>query len=290
VEIAHITEMPLIMVEQVLQFYGMTQGSLPPTEITLYDFLRFMSEQNPQDETLHAMLGEMEAGRSMLVGENFSRLIINTNLPLENSLTFEFVEQLTRDMQNNLSGEFYIIGESAIAHEMNMGFRSELNLITILTVIAFFIVAALSFRSLPISAILVCVIQSSVFITMATAHLFGDGIMFLALIIAQCLLKSRIIDYGVLYTANYVEARKTDDVKSATKNALNNSIHTIITSGLIIVVITFVLGLIFIDLNIAISEILLLVSQGCAIGVILTIFVLPSLMAVFDGAIHKSKS
>ena len=113
--------------------------------------------------------------------------------------------------------------------------------------------------------------------------------MFIPLIIAQVLLKSRVIDYGILYTANYIEARRTHGVKDAIITALDNSIDTILTSGMIIVLITFVVGLLFMGVNIAISEILLLIAQGCFIGVVSSIFVLPSLVAVFDRFVTKAK-
>jgi predicted RND superfamily exporter protein len=236
---------------------------------------------------LTTALYELEAGRSMLVGDSFSRMIVNTSLPFESSETFDFIKRITEDLESALNGEFFVLGESAVAHEMSIGFSDELNLITILTIVAFFVVTAFAFRSLSISAILVCVIQSSVFITMASVYFMGGSIMYLALIITQCLLKSRVIDYGVLYTANYIEARKVDDVKTATDKALNNSIHTIMISGLIMVTVTLVIGFLTADTNAPVSEILLLVSRGCVIGVVLSVFVLPSLTAVFDRFVHK---
>ena len=155
------------------------------------------------------VLYEYEAGRQQFVGKNFSRLMIHTDLPLESPETFAFVEQLLADTKVSAGGEFFVLGESAMAREMSRDFPGELDLITILTTIAFFIVAAIAFKSLSVSLLLVLVIQSSVFITL-------------------------------------------------------------------------VLGLLFADINAAVSEILLLVARGCAIGVILTVFILPSLTAVFD--------
>jgi len=233
------------------------------------------------------MESHLEEARQQFVGEHHSRMMIHTYLPIESPETFQFIEAIQMDLDDAEIGIFFILGESAMAREMSIDFPSELDFITILTTIAFFIVAAIAFKSLSISVILVLVIQSSVFITMASTAFQEGGIMFLALIIAQVLLKSRIIDYGILYTANYVEARREAGVKEATVKALNNSIHTIMTSGLIIIVITLVLGILFADANAAVSEILLLVARGCSIGVVLTVLILPSLTALFDRFVYK---
>ena len=268
--------------------YALTLGQAMPSP----EEMATMAQQMPPEmlAEMGAELAELyEAGRRQFLGENFSRLMIHTDLPMESPETFSFVASLRAELARVVGGETYLLGESAMAYEMSRSFPGELDLITILTTIAFFVVAAIAFKSLSVSVLLVLVIQSSVFITMASTYFQEGGIMFLALIIAQCLLKSRIIDYGILYTANYIEARRSLDVKEATAQALNHSIHTIMTSGLIIIAITLVLGILFAGTNDAVSEILLLVARGCAIGVGLTVFILPSLTAVFDRFVCKRK-
>jgi predicted RND superfamily exporter protein len=212
---------------------------------------------------------------------------MNTNLPIESKETDAFIEWLTVELDERLEGEAFLVGESAIAYEMSLNFPDEFSFISLLTVAAFFIVAAMAFRSFSVSALIVAIIQASVFITMAVMGLTGNGIMYLALIIAQALLKGRVIDYGILYMANYFEFREKKDVLGATIMALNNSIHTIMTSGLIMVVMCFVVGIGFMSTNAAVGEIMLLIALGCAIGLIITIFILPSLTAVFDKWVYQ---
>jgi len=42
--------------------------------------------------------------------------------------------------------------------------------------------------------------------------------------------------------------------------------------------------------DIAMSSILLLIAQGCFIGVVMSLFVLPSLVAVFDKVVTKAEA
>ena len=301
-ELADMLQMDVSMVSQLLYLYDFIHGDMLTEEMTIAYFIDYLVSDFAQIPMFAPSfpaeaLGELEAASlemaqagEMFVSDNFSRLMINTILDFESAETFTFIDRLTQDLDETLTGQFYILGTSVMPREMSQTFPSESNLITLLTTIAFFVVVAISFKSMAVSAILAIVIQAAVFITMGVTYFQDGGIMFLPLIIAQVLLKSRVIDYGILYTANYIEARREHGVKEAIITALDNSIDTILTSGLIIVVITFVVGLLFRGVNIAISEILLLIAQGCFIGVMLSIFVLPSLVAVFDRFVIRAKA
>ena len=241
-------------------------------------------------EELEEIDSQLSEGAELFVAENYSRLIITTTVPFETDETFIFMDHMMAQLEYYLEGDFYVVGTSALPHEMRQTFPDEHRLITSLTMIAFFVVAAISFRSIAVSAILAIVIQASVFVTMGVTYFQDGGIMFIPLIIAQVLLKSLVIDYGILYTANYIEARKEHGVKDAMIAALNNSIHIILTSGLIVVLVTFVVGLLFRDVNAAIADILLLIAQGSFVGIMISVFILPSLVAIFDRFVIKAKA
>ncbi|MCL1950407.1 MAG: MMPL family transporter [Turicibacter sp.] len=301
-ELSELLGMEPVVITQLLYLHAITHDGMPEGTMTLPAFMAYLMDdfsQNPLFEPMFTpeLLGqladgvsEMEAGRQAFVGPDFSRAIIRTDLPIEGDVTTSFIESLQDGLNAALEGESFILGASAMPHEMSLSFPSEHSFITILTAVAFFFVTALSFKSLPVAVILVFVIQAAVYITMGIIYFEEGGIMYLPLIIAQVLLKSRVIDYGILLTANYVEARQAFGVKDAIINALDNSISTILTSGLIIVLVTFVTGLVFVNINASISAILLLIAQGCLIGTLISVFVLPSLIAIFDKWVTKAKA
>jgi len=301
-ELAELLQLEPAVVAQLLYLYDFLHGEDLEMTMTLSNFMAYLINDFSQHplfgpafypeilEQLETGLSEMEDARHQLVGPEFSRAIIQTDLPFESPETFAFIDDLLETLNNELAGRSYVLGASAMPHEMAQSFPSEHSFITILTAIAFFFVSALSFKSMPVAIILVFVIQAAVYITMGTIAFQEGGIMYLPLIIAQVLLKSRVIDYGILYTANYIEARKNFGAKEAITQALNASMPTILTSGLIIVLITFVTGLIFLDINASIAEIMLLIAQGCLIGTLISVFVLPSLIAVFDKWVTRAKA
>lgn len=144
-----------------------------------------------------------------------------------------------------LSGRHYLIGNSVMVNEMESGFSRELLLITLLTAVSVFIVAALTFRSLAVPAILVLIVQCGVFITVSALGAIGGSMYYLALLIVECILMGATIDYGILFTSYYRETRAALSVKEAIAAAYKGSIHTILTSGTIMVLITAVIGPLF---------------------------------------------
>ena len=95
------------------------------------------------------------------------------------------------------------------------------------------------------------------------------------------------IDYGILFTNYYRESRKTMDIKQSLVAAYNGSTHTIFTSGLIMVLVTGILG--FSPIDPTISQICLTVAIGALSACVLILFILPGVLAAFDKLTSKDK-
>lgn len=169
-------------------------------------------------------------------------------------------------------------------YEMSLTFQDELNAITLLTAVAIFIVVAITFRSLIIPLI----IQAGVYATVAIIGLQGYSIYFLALLIVQCILMGATIDYAILYTSYYREKRKTLEIEDALMAAYDGSIHTIFTSGLIIILLIGLVGYAF--SNPTVGQICQTISKGALCATILIVFILPGILAVFDKLICGKKT
>ena len=150
--------------------------------------------------------------------------------------------------------------------------------------IAIFIVVAITFKSIPIPLILVLVIQSAVYMTMGILSISGGSVYYLALLIVQSILMGSTIDYAILYTSYYIEFRETMNKKDAIINAYNESIHTILTSATILIIVTFVVGKFATAIT---SKICTTLSEGTLCAEILILVFLPALLATFDRFICK---
>lgn len=286
-------------VELLYLYYASTQGGEESWKLslkTLADHLTGSMAEDPRfaqvlDGALSGSLDEMEKalddGVRLLVGPNYSRLMLNTTLPSESHETTAFFDRLTEACDETLQGNYYLIGNSAMNYEMGKSFRSEMLLITLLTAAAIFLVVALTFRSLVVPAILVLIVQCGVYITITAIGLQGYSIYYLALLIVQCILMGATIDYGILFTTYYREKRQTMEAKDALTAAYDGSIHTILTSGLIMILVTGIIGYCFSDPTI--GQICRTISIGALSATLLILFVLPGLLAALDRLLTKRR-
>ena len=228
---------------------------------------------------------QMEDGKKMLKNDDYSRLIINSNYPDESKETTAFLKNIEDFCLENCEGDFHLIGNSAMGFEMQRTFKKELRMITLLTIAAIFIIVCITFRSFTIPAILVLMVQCGVYLTIsAIGFIYGD-ILYLALLIVECILMGATIDYGILLTNYYIESRRTQSVQEAVKEAYLGSYHTILTSGLILILVTAIVGNFFGDPTVA--AIIRTISLGALSAVVLIAFILPGVLAAFDKIIIK---
>ncbi|MBQ8229007.1 MAG: MMPL family transporter [Clostridia bacterium] len=243
------------------------------------------------DDEMKSTLSDAETqlvdGKAQLVSPDYSRLVISSVYSDESEETTQFISDLSERCEKELDGEFYFIGNSAMSYEMQQTFDKELLFITILTALAIFVVVAVTFRSLTIPAVLVLLVQCGVYVTVSIIGLRGINIYFLALLIVECILMGATIDYGILFTNYYVENRKKMGVKEALAESYKGSSHTILTSGLIMIIITAIVGNFF--GNPTIGQICTTVSIGCLSATVLILFILPGLLAALDKVIIKKK-
>lgn len=228
---------------------------------------------------------QLDDGVQQLKGEEHSRLTVTTKLSVESEKTSAFVKEVIKLCDEKLSGEYHLIGNSIMVDEMESGFGREQLIITLLTAASIFIVVALTFRSLAIPAILVLIVQCGVFITVSALGTIGGSMYYLALLIVECILMGATIDYGILFTSYYREMRATLSVCEAIVAAYKGSIHSILTSGTIMVLITAVIGPLF--GNPTIEQIVRTLSVGCASAMFLILFVLPGILALCDRVIVR---
>ena len=234
---------------------------------------------------IQTMYDELQDERKQLVGEHYTLMMIDTTLENESEETSSFIGNLIARCDDTLSSDYYLIGNSVMNYEMEQSFDRELLTITLLTAISVFLVVAVTFRSIAIPAILVAIVQCGVYVTVTANGILGYSIYYLALLIVQCILMGATIDYAILYTTYYQEFRQKDSILKSMTRAYNGSIHTVLTSGLIITIVTGVLG--FMSADPTIAQICRVISIGAASAITLILLVLPSLLAVFDKYVVK---
>ena len=217
-------------------------------------------------------------------GDEYSRLVITSNYPDESDETLAFVDKINTLRTANLSTS-YLIGSSAMISEMSSTFDQEYSMITILTAVAIFLVVLIAFRNPTLPLILTLLVQCGVYITVTVIGAYSGSLYYLALLIVQSILMGATIDYGIVFCNFYQESRKTTDMAQALKAAYEGSIHTIMTSGTILVFVLVALG-VFVKAAM-ISEVCITLAIGAFVAILLILIVLPSMVAACDRLIHR---
>ena len=273
-----------------------TGGDMKMTPAELVDYLQDSVLTDPLlsgfiDDAAREKIGQagdlIRENAAKLEGERYGRVVLNTVYPEDSEETRAFIRSLSERCEDRLEGDAWLIGSSVMNEEMSRTFDRELNSITILSALAIFLVVALTFRSLVVPLVLVLTVQCGIYLTMAFIGLSGGGMYYLALLMVQCILMGATIDYGILYTSRYRETDGNVPLPEAVRRAWDASLHTILTSALIMIVAAGILGYVF--ANPAIGEICLTISRGAVSATLLIVFVLPGVLAALDRFVRPRK-
>lgn len=284
------------LIDIVYTYYGSKNNYDDSWKLTVEEIVNYLNNDLLKDEKYSSFLdadmtktikdakNTIDDAKKLLVSDKYSRAIINSRYGAEDKDTFKFIQNALDTVGEN--DGVYVVGESPMALEMSQSFNGELNYITILTMIFIFVVVAITFKDLLVPLILVLMIQCAVYVTMAVLSITGSSVYFIALLIVQAILMGATIDYAIVYTTYYKEMRETMGVRDSLVNAYNKSIHTILSSSSILIIVTLVVA----SFSEAIPAMICkTVSEGTFCSVILILFVLPGVLAAFDKLICRKE-
>ncbi len=219
--------------------------------------------------------------------DNYTRIIFNINLDSDDNEALKLIENLRIDLKNNYS-EYYVLGDSANILDVKDSFNHDVLYVNFITIISVLMILIFTFRSFILPVILVLVIQGSVWINFALSTIFHSPILFIGYIIVTAIQMGATIDYAIIVTSRYKEFRKELNKFDAIKEAIQASIPTILTSGGILIVAGFSVGLV--STVPATASLGMLIGRGALISCLLVIFLLPQLLLIFDKIFFKEAS
>ncbi len=284
------------LVDLVYMYYGSRNWYNESWQMTIEEFVNYLNSNIISDKRFDNFISNnkrkiitnskktINKSKKLIVSDKYSRIVLNTKYDFETEDTYKFINSIHNKIKNK--DDIYVVGNSPMAVEMSKTFDQELNKITILTMIFIFIVVAITFKDLIIPLVLVLIIQTAVYITMSAISVTGGSVYFIALLIVQAILMGATIDYAIVYTSYYRESRLTLNIKDSIINAYNRSIHTIISSSSILIIVTLVVANFASAIAAKICE---TISQGTFASVILILFILPGVLATTDKLICRKQ-
>ena len=250
------------------------------------DTNEFLSSKLTADkrEKLSETQEAMASGTALLVAENYSRILLSIDLESESAESSAFVEYLLASVKEVFGETAHVAGEMVSTYDLQTTFDTDNVIITIFTIISIFLIVMLVFRSVSLPILLVAIIQGAIWITMSMSLLTGP-MFFMSYIMAMCILMGATIDYGILMATTYVQSREKWNKKKSLYKAVSTAMPTVFTSGMILTICGFVIGLI--STQNAIATVGFLIGKGTLVSMLMITLVLPSVLYLLDDFVLK---
>ena len=149
-----------------------------------------------------------------------------------------------------------------------------------------FVILLFTFKTVVGSAILVFVIQGSIWINFSFPYLQHTVPSFVTNMIVSAIQMGATVDYAIVLMNRYLGLKASLPKKEAMALAVNQSFATVLTSGSIMTIAGFLIGLRVSDVYV--SHIGLAVGRGAFTSVVLVLTVLPQLLVLLDKVIEKT--
>lgn len=181
----------------------------------------------------------------------------------------------------------YVTGEAAMTADLISTSAVDFQVTSYLSIIAIFILVAIAFRSISIPVLLVGTIELAIFINQGIPYFTGTVIPFVAPTVIGCIQLGATVDYAILMTTRFQEElQKGNGRKQAILTAATSADTSILTSALVFFCST--LGVAAVSTMEIVSSICLMLSRGAVISALVCMFILPSVLVVFEPVIART--
>ena len=238
------------------------------------------------NETIDGLKRQLDSAREVFIGSHYQRIILETAFSVTDPDFSPCMEAILSAAENVYGNGYYATGSPMSTYDIGNAFRGDLLKVNLITLLAILLIVVLSFRALLLPLILVFVIEGAIWITMGFNRIFSQPVFFISYLICLSIQMGATIDYGILLSDQYRMLRRGgSSTKEALQEALNRSLPTVLTSGVILVTAGFIIG---VQCSIYyISSIGLLISRGALMSVLLVLTLLPALLALSDSRIVR---
>lgn len=221
-----------------------------------------------------------ESITSILRSDRYELLLISTEYAVASDEVNAQVDALN-EVLKRYDADGMLIGEAPCTKDLITVTDHDFNVVSILSIVAIFVIIALVFRSVSLPVILVVVIEFAIFINLGLPYYTGTSLPFVAPICISTIQLGATVDYAILMTTRYKKERALGNGKiSAVQTALAASIPSIVVSALGFFAATFGVG-VYSDIDI-ISSMCSLMARGAIVSMLSVIFILPSMLILFD--------
>ena len=223
---------------------------------------------------------------SIMDSDKYQLIIINSTYEIASD---ELNEQVV--VVNNIVKKYdkkaIVAGEGPLMKDLTVIADHDFKMVNYASILVIFLLMLIVLKSIGLPFILILTIEFAIFVNMAIAYYTGVTLPFIASIVVGTIQLGATIDYAILMSTTYLKERtKEKNKEKAMKETLSSCVPSIFISALCFFGATFGVSVYSkIDM---IGSICTLLSRGAIISMIVVIFILPSLLLLFDRLIMKT--
>ena len=276
--------------------YGPIVGGIDSYTVSAMDMILFIYQEkengyvtldDDDEEQIDDAYHQITDAKAQMLGPNYTRMVLNLNLPEEGEETFAFLKKAHAVVEKYYDGdEVYLVGNSTSDYDQSVSFARDNVVISVLSVVFVILVLVFTFTSVGLPILLILVIQGSIWINFTFPTLMDTNIFFMSYLIVTSIQMGANIDYAIVISTWYSDLKTQMSPKEALIRALDLSFPTVLTSGSILSAAGFLIGQITTEPSIVgIGQCL---SRGTLISMFLVMFVLPQILVLGDKIVEKT--
>ena len=276
--------------------YGPIVGGIDSYTVSAMDMILFIYDEKEKgyvtlddddEKDIDDAYQQITDAQAQMLGPNYTRMVLNLNLPEEGDETFAFLKTL-HSIVAPYYGEdnVYLVGNSTSDYDQSVSFARDNLMISVLSVVFVILVLVFTFMSVGLPILLILVIQGSIWINFTFPTVMHTNIFFMSYLIVTSIQMGANIDYAIVISTWYSDLKRQMTPREALIKALDLSFPTVLTSGSILSAAGFLIGQITSEPSIVgIGQCL---SRGTIISMFLVMFVLPQILVLGDKIVEKT--
>ena len=223
----------------------------------------------------------------LLQSEHYSRMVLSVDADEEGDIAFSLVEQIRSIAEQYYPDNYYLAGAGVSTYDLMNTVTADMVKVNLISIGAVFLVLLLSMKSITLPIILVLTIETAIWINLSIPYYTGQSLFYIAYLIISSVQLGATVDYAILFTDRYQENSATLKGKSCIIQTIMDTSASILTSGTVMTVVGFLLGIV--SSHGLLSQLGYLLGKGTLCSLILVFFVLPGFLYLYENTVGKWK-
>jgi predicted RND superfamily exporter protein len=223
---------------------------------------------------------------SQFYSDQYARIVVYTDTSEEGDVAFQTVEDVMAAARAYYGDSVYSVGQSANLYDMKEVVSQDNVSVTLIAILAIFVVLVITFRSASLPLILLLTIEAGIWINLSIPYFSGMTINFIGYLVINTVQLGATVDYAILLTHNYMAKRRELPKEQAVHEALGGSFKSILVSAATLATAGFTLAAT--SSNPGVSDLGFLLGRGTLLSFAMVVCFLPAMLKFCDSFISKT--